>query len=181
MKTTISIILISTFLILVGCSSQDSSQTEPKPPDINLHVAAIQGNLEAVKQHIKAGSDLDEKEPSRGSTPLLTAAVFGKTEIVKALIEAGADINYQNNEGSTALHSAAFFCRTEIVKILLEKGADKTLKNSAGRTPLESVTSPFESVKDVYDQLRSSLGPLGLELDYEQIKETRPMIAEMLQ
>lgn len=180
MKTATTAILAAIFLTVVGCGNQESSQDTPAPPDTNLHVAAIQGNLEAVQQHIKAGSDLNEKEPSRGSSPLITAAVFGKTDVARALVEAGADVNYQNNEGSTALHSAAFFCRTEIVKLLLENGADKSLTNNAGRTPLESVESPFENVKGYYDQLGAALGPLGLILDYEQIKTTRPKIAEML-
>jgi ankyrin repeat protein len=175
MKTATTTMLVVTLLAVTGCEKQENPT-----PSVSLHVAAIQGNLEAIRQHIKAGSDLNEKEPSRGSSPLITASVFGKTEVARALIEAGADVNYQNNEGSTALHSAAFFCRTEIVKLLLENGADKTLKNNAGRTPLESVASPFENVKSIYDQLGASLGPLGLVLDYEQIKMTRPQIAEML-
>ena len=100
--------------------------------------------------------------------------------MARALIEAGADVNYKNNEGSTALITAAFFCLTEIVKILLENSADKNARNNAGSTALESVASPFDAVKGIYDGLGAALKPLGLELNYEQIMATRPKIAEML-
>jgi len=156
------------------------SQTTPKPPNIDIHTATIMGDLEAVQQHIEAGSNLNEREPAVGSTPLISATVFGKTEVAKSLIEAGADLNIQNNEGSTALHSAAFLCRMEIVEALLENGADKNLKNNFGSTALESILAPFEAVKPIYDIFSKDLGPMGLKLDYEYIETTRPMIAEML-
>ena len=98
------------------------------------------------------------------------------------LIEAGADMNAKNNEGSTALQTAALLCRTEIVEALLKNGADKNVKNNAGRTALDAVAGPFDDVKGIYDYLQAVIfGPLGLELDYERIKMTRPKIAEMLQ
>ncbi len=150
------------------------------PPDVGLHMAVIEGNLQAVRQHIASGSDLDEKEPSGGSSPLITAAVFGKTEIALVLIEAGADVNIKNNEGSTPLHTAAFFCRTEIVEALLANGADKKIINNAGATALESVTVPFDAVKGIYDYFGKVLGPMGLVLDYERIKNTRPKIIVIL-
>jgi CubicO group peptidase (beta-lactamase class C family) len=142
-------------------------------------VAALQGNIEAVRQHIKAGTDLNEKD-AYGSSPLIIATTFGKTEVARALIEAGADMNISNNDGSTPLHIAAFLCRTEIVKVLKDKGANKYLRNNAGSTALDTIAASFDDVKGIYDSLRQALGPLGLELDYEQIKMTRPKIAEML-
>ena len=39
-------------VLLVGC--------EPPPPDISIHDAAGEGNIEAVKQHIAAGTDVDD-------------------------------------------------------------------------------------------------------------------------
>lgn len=156
------------------------SQAELMPPGVGLHEAALQGNLEAILQHIEAGSDLNEKDPAGGGSPLSTAAAFGETEVALALIEAGADVNYKNNEGSTPLHNAAFFCRTEIVEALLEKGADKNIRNNGGATALESVAGPFDDVKGIYDFFGKAFGPLGLELDYEHIKKTRPRIVEML-
>ena len=149
-------------------------------PGVGLHQAVIEGDLETVRALIEAGTDLDVKEPSGGSSPLLTAATFGKTEIAKALIDAGADVNQRNNDGSTPLLTAAFMCRTEIVEALLAAGADRSIANNAGSTPLDVVTVPFEAVEGVYDYLGAVLGPYGLELDYDRIRETRPVIAEML-
>jgi ankyrin repeat protein len=183
MRTVTTVVLIFAFLTLPSCGGKDKDTEEaaPAPPSVALHVAVIQGNIDAVRQHIEAGSDLNESEPSRGSSPLITAAAFDRTEIARALIEAGADVNYKNNEGSTALHTAALFCRTEIVRMLLDNGADRDVVNNAGRTPMDAVSGPFEDVKPIYDRLGMSLKPLGLQLDYERIKETRPKIAEMLQ
>jgi CubicO group peptidase (beta-lactamase class C family) len=154
-------------------------QEEILTPAVSIHLAALQGNIEAVQQHIKAGSDLNEKD-MWGSTPLIIAATFGKTEVARALIEAGADLNLTNNDGATALHAAAFLCRVEIVEALLDAGASKYMRNNFGNTALESVAAPFDSVKNIYDGFAQALGPLGLELDYEQIRTTRPKIAEML-
>ncbi|MFC1726805.1 ankyrin repeat domain-containing protein [candidate division KSB1 bacterium] len=180
MKTLTTAILIAALLAAAGCGQQKNSDTAPKPPGVSLQIAALQGNVDAVRQHIKAGSELNEKD-EYGSTPLITAIVFGKTEAAKALIDAGVDLKITNNTGATPLHIAAFFCRTDIVKALLEKGADKTVKNNYGSTALESVAAPFEAVKGIYDSFGNSLKPLGLRLDYEHIKKTRPIIAEMLQ
>jgi NAD(P)-dependent dehydrogenase (short-subunit alcohol dehydrogenase family) len=157
-----------------------SAQSTETPSSTALHEAALEGNLEAVRQLIEAGADLNAKEPSGGSSPLITAAIFGQTEVAKALIEAGADVDQQNNDGSTALLTAAFLCRTEIVAALLDAGADKSIRNYAGSTALEVVTVPFDAIKGIYDFLGAVLGPLGLELDYERIRVTRPKIAEML-
>lgn len=148
---------------------------------IGLHEAVITGNLQAVQDHVNAGSDIDIKDPTGGSSPLITAAVFGKTEMALALIKAGADLNFKNSEGSTPLHTAAFFCRTEIVEVLLAKGADKTIKNNAGSTALNSVEGPFEHVKPIYDYFSNAFGSMGLVLNDEYLKSTRPAIAKMLQ
>ena len=189
-QTLVTATMVAVLLTITSCGRQGNStkekasssvsQRNSKPPGIDIHTATLMGDLKSINQHIKAGSDLDEKD-QYGSTPLIIAVTFGKTEVAGTLIGAGADINCRNNEGSTPLHIAAFFCRTEIVKILLDNGADKNLENNFGSTPLESVAGPFDNVKGIYDQFGKDLGPLGLKLDYEYIKATRPRIAEMLQ
>ena len=179
MKTVTIATLVAILLTVAGCGRQGNSDAEHMPPRVSLHAATLQGNLDAVRRHIDAGSDLNAKD-AYGSTPLVVAATFGKTDAARALIDAGADMTITNNEGSTPLHIAAFLCRTEIVQALLDKGADKTVRNKAGRTALETVSRPFDEVKGVYDGLGAALEPLGLRLDYERIKATRPKIAAML-
>ena len=156
------------------------TEKEVKVPALDIHTAAFIGNIDAIKGHIAAGTDLNVKD-QYGSTPLNIAATFGKTEVAIALIEGGADLTTTNIEGSTPLHTASFFCRTEIVKALLAKGADKTSKNVYGSTALQSVSGPFDQAKPFYEQIAKQLGPLGLKLDMERIKETRPVIADILQ
>jgi uncharacterized protein len=191
MKTFFPILVVISILAFVACGSgNENTPTEKKQesdmpatvkaPAVDIHTATFLGDLDAIRQHIQAGTDLDEREPTMGSTPLISAAVFGKAEVAKALIEAGADVNLQNQEGSTALHSAAFLCRTEIVELLLANGADKELQNIYGSTALQSVEGPFSEVKGIYDEFSTNLGPLGFKLDYDRIEKTRPVIAEML-
>jgi uncharacterized protein len=182
----IGITILAPMFLAFSCNSKEESQsnaaaqTKVKPPQIDIHTAVLTENLDALNQHIAAGSNLNEKDPFGGSSPLITAAVFGKTAMAKVLIDAGADLNFQNKDGSTALHTAAFFCRPEIVKMLLDKGADKTIKNNFNATAYESVAIPFSDAKPAYDMMGTVLGPMGLKLDYAYIEKTRPEIAATL-
>jgi ankyrin repeat protein len=186
-RAFIAITFLSMFSIMASCqerkeSNQRSivSQTKVKPPKIDIHTAVITDNIDALKQHMAAGSNLNEKDPMGGSTPLISACLFGKTIMAKMLIDAGADLNLQNNDGSTALITASFFCRPEIVKMLLDKGANKTIKNKYGSTAYASVVVPYTNVKGTYEVLEKMLEPMGLKLDYTYLEKTRPEIAAML-
>jgi len=160
---------------------ENTTKTEVQAPDVALHAAVVSGNFEAVKQHIAAGTDINEKDALSGSTPLITAITFEKNEIAKALVDAGADLSIKNNDGSTALHVAAFFCRVETVQLLMDAGAEKTVKNNFGATPRETVMGPFADIKPIYEMMQQQLGPIGLQLDLEEVEKTRPVIAMMLQ
>ena len=162
-------------------NNSNKAKAEVDKPKMNIQTAVLSGNLEIVKQHIAAGTDINHKDQMSGSTPLTTAATFGKTAIVNALIDAKADLNIKNNDGATALHSAAFFCRVEIVQLLIDAKADKTVKNNFGATPRESVMGPFADMKPIYEMLQQQLSPLGLQFDLNEIEKTRPVIAMMLQ
>ncbi|WP_421802731.1 ankyrin repeat domain-containing protein [Flagellimonas sp.] len=160
---------------------QDTAKTTVKAPDMALSAAVVTGNYDVVKQHIEAGTDINEKDPLSGSTPLITAVTFDKQDIAQALIDAGADLSIKNNDGSTALHVAAFFCKVEAVQMLMDAGADKNVKNNYGATPRETIMGPFADVKPIYEMMQQQLGPIGLQLNLEEIEETRPTVAVMLQ
>jgi len=169
---------------LLGATERSASRAAP-PSDggseADLHEAIMGGDLQAVREMIEAGADLNVREPSGGSSPLALAAVFGQTEAANALIEAGADLDQQSNDGSTALITAAFFARADLVETLLAAGADKSIRNNDGLTALDVVATPFEEVRNIYDFIGAALASYGLKLDYERIEATRPLIVEMLQ
>jgi len=76
--TTIAAVLV------VGCGP-------PKPPDISIHKAAEGGNIEAVKQHLAAGTDVNAKNYYRGErkAPLDFAVKYKRTEIADLLRKHG--------------------------------------------------------------------------------------------
>ena len=83
--TTIAVVL------LVGCGSGR-----------NIHDAAFWGNIEAVKQHLAEGADVNAKG-EKGETPLHGTAFTGRMEVVELLIENGADVNAKDEDGGTPL------------------------------------------------------------------------------
>ena len=181
-RTTSAVLFSIALLIMVNTGTAEGTPKDlAEAPSMSIHQAAMKGNLDIIKLHIEAGTDVDTPDPTGGSSPLITAVLFGQTEVASALIVAGAEVNFINNDGSTALHIAAFFCRTEIVSELLEHGADKTIRNRSGSTALESIVIPYEHVRGIYDYFASVFGPMGLVINHEELIATRPVIAEILQ
>ena len=147
-------------VVLVGCGESkqlappaevkpvepvaEAAKPEPptaKAPDIPIHNAARTGNIEAVKQHLAAGTDVNAKD-SRERTPLHRAAFGGHREIAELLIANGADVNAKDVNGVTPLHWAAGYGHKKVTELLLTKGADLNAKDgstrlSSGRTPLD--------------------------------------------
>lgn len=170
------------FLGAASCNqAQEKSSKEAKieAPSTTIQEAVFFSNTDAIKGHIAAKTDLNQKD-DYGSAPLHVAATFGKTDVALLLIAGGANLNEKSADGSTPLHTAAFFGRTDIVKALLQNKADVTLRNNYNSTALESVSASFDDVKPIYDQLSKDLGPFGLKLDYDQLRADRPVIAEMI-
>jgi hypothetical protein len=177
-KASVTISIIAAFLMLVGVDAEPLWAAKPQPPDTDIWTAAGIGNLEAIKQHVEAGTDVNAKEPAGGSTPLIVAALFDQVEAAKLLIEKGANINARNNDGATALHVAAFFCRYKTVKLLLNKSADVNAKNIREETPLDTVAGEWsQELEGIYKWIAELL---QLQLDIERIKTARPKIAALL-
>ena len=131
-----------------------------KAPDINIHKAAFDGNIEAVKQHIAAGTDVNAKDD--GVTPLHSAATYGRKEIAELLIANGADVNAKRDDGWTPLHYAALFGEKEIAELLIAKGAKVNAKNKNDNTPLDKAIK--ENHTEIANLLRKHGGKTGEEL-----------------
>jgi len=140
--TTIAAVLV------VGCG--------PQPPDISIHKAAYDGNIEAVKQHLAAGTDVNAKDKN-GFTPLHRAAEEGHKEIAELLIANGADVNAKDEFGWTPLHYATANGHKEVTELLIAKGADLNVKEENGTTPLDQAEG------ETADLLRKHGGKSGAE------------------
>ena len=173
--TTIAAVLV------VGCG-----------PSVDIWEAAKKGNIEAVKQHLAAGTVVNAIDDDW--TPLKYAAHEGHKEVVELLIAEGAGVNTKTDDGWTplilaaikghkeivdlliangadvnakdeiggALHSAALEGHKEIVELLITKDADVNAKNEDGETPLDWAIN-FKQT-EVADLLRKHGGKRGKEL-----------------
>ena len=100
-------------VVVVGCGG-------PSAPDISIHEAAHKGNIEAVKKHSDAGTDVNAKDKN-GLTSLHHAAAEGHKEVVELLIVNGADVNAKSDFG-TPLGQAIHFKHPEIADLLCKHG-----------------------------------------------------------
>ena len=103
----------------------------PKPPTAkspsrSIHRAAMNGNIEAVKQHLDAGTDVNAKDVIK-RTPLHYAAFYGHKVVAELLIAEGADVNAKTKSGFTPLDATSVFNKTEIADLLRKHGG-KTKK-----------------------------------------------------
>ena len=128
-------------VVLVGCGesqesapSSEATPVEPvakaatpepqtaKAPDISIHDGAKDENIEVVKQHLAAGTDVNAKDRIR-CTALHWAALVGNNEIAELLIANAADVNAKGDDGRTPLHIAALKGNKETTELLITKGA----------------------------------------------------------
>ena len=131
-------------LVLVGCG--------PSVPDNDLQEAAGLGNIEAVKQHLAAGADVNGwGDKGNEATPLYYAAQSGHKEIAELLIEKGADVNLRSG----------MIIKTEDG----DAGEQMAQKSMNNRTPLDMAIL-FDHT-EIADLLRKHGGKTGEELKAE--------------
>jgi uncharacterized protein len=69
-----------------------------------LHLAARDGNVEAVRALLEGGAELDQVSGGDGSTALLVATINGHWDLAMELLDRGADPNLASQAGATALY-----------------------------------------------------------------------------
>jgi hypothetical protein len=169
--------LVSVTVLLAGIGLMETFAAASEET-VDIWTAAAKGNLDAIKQQLATGQDIDAKAPSIGVTPLMAAAITGHGDAAALLLAKGAKPNIKNDDGSTALHMSAFFGHIEIVTALVGRGADLNVRNVRSETAFDTVKGEWnEELKDLYQRLG---GYLKLDLDLEKIKSARPKIAALL-
>ena len=102
--------------LLFGCSC--GSRVEPT----NIWEAADFGDVEALREYLDSGIDVNAKNPDGQETPIKGAAKFGNMACVELLIARGADVT-QRSGTISPLEDAILFEHLDVVKILIENGA----------------------------------------------------------
>ena len=134
-------------MLLVGCG--EAQPPEPptlkapsiSTPNISIHDAAAKGNIEAIKQHLAAGTDVNANG-YRGFTPLHYAARNGHKEIVELLIAKGADVNVKIVSGPSIGNTPLDLATSKMDDFLpKDKAAKKEtsdlLRQHGGKTKIE--------------------------------------------
>ena len=163
-------------LVLVGCGESQQPAAEPevkliervdgaKAPDISIGEAAESGNIEAVRQHIAAGTDVNAADADKYGTPMKRAFSKGHNEIVSLLKKHGGefynipeDWDPEDWKGAKPVKSVAETAKTDqspaktpnisihaavrtknivTVKQHLAAGTDVNVKDDKRMTPLD--------------------------------------------
>jgi ankyrin repeat protein len=120
-------ILVTTIaaVVLVGCGG----------PHKDILEAGESGNIEAIKQHLADGADVNAKSKV-DLTPLHWAITYNHPETIDLLRKHGGKTGDWLN-ADKSIHSAARVGHIEAVKHHLAAGTDVNAKDEGGGTPLD--------------------------------------------
>ena len=151
--------ILAGFWMLKPTSEQPQKVIVVQRPDISIHKAAGEGNIEAVKQHLAAGTDVNAKGDYK-NTPLHEVAGRGHNkDIAELLIAKGADVNAKDDNGWTPLHHAVPDGHKEIAELLITKGGNVNAKGIYG-TPLDHAEAEWEGDVDEVNAARNEVAEL---------------------
>ncbi|TKS67352.1 BRCA1-associated RING domain protein 1 [Collichthys lucidus] len=130
-----------------------------------LHLAAIKGDVEAVKELLDQGVDPNLKD-NAGWTPLHEACNLGHLAVVEVLVSSGALLNTPGYKNDSPLHDAVRNGHPAIVKVLLQHGASQHVLNLHGKRPADYAVSVemleiFQEASKGTQYADTSLDPSG--------------------
>ena len=124
-----------TSILLIACGALLVAGQDPQT-DAALRKAAQDGDMQAVKDLLDKGANVNAKDDTGKTVLHWVAPARDNPEMVKVLVAKGADVNAKDNEGETALMIAASQSNPGILAELIEAGAEVNAQNNAGRTAL---------------------------------------------
>ena len=138
------------FVLVLSLISCGESSEKTSTPSIDLLTAIDKENVTSIKQHIDAGTNINDYPipeghsfagiPIEGAQPIHLAVLKSNAEIVELLLDNGAqiDIKAKNKDQATPLHWAVFFQQKEMVSLLIESGANINALDANGLTPIDT-------------------------------------------
>ena len=111
---------------------------------LDIFEAAAVGDIDRLREALKADPGSVEAFSGDGWTPLHLAAAFGAPAAVELLLRHGGQVDAvsRNPQHNQPLHAAVSLARhAETVRLLLDNGASANATQVAGFTPLFSVAA----------------------------------------
>ena len=140
--------------------------------------AALNGDIEAVKQYLAAGADVNAKD-GMGTTPLHLAAT---KEIAELLITEGADVNAKDEGGYTPLDRAGLSKQTEITDLLHKhsgiSGAADSVQVATSVGNIKAVKQHLTDGVDINARDSNQMTPLFHAVGNEKMAVTEFLIKE---
>jgi hypothetical protein len=193
--------LVGAALLVCGCGkSAEELKAEQEANENALRSAAAKGDVAAVKDLLKKGTQVDAKD-RRGETALMYAVndtlersasrEFDRQAVVRELLAQGADVHAVGNRGMNVLMKASAFGNADLVRQLLKAGADLQAKDDSGMTALmwaanqpvsvndtaEIVEFLIEAGADVDEKSRDGYTAL----DYARRHDSNPKVVQMIE
>ena len=143
--------------------------------------AALNGDIEAVKQYLAAGADVNAKNENR-LTPLHLAGFKGHKEIAELLIAKGADVNAKDEGGYTPLDRAGLSKQTEITDLLHKhsgiSGAADSVQVATSVGNIKAVKQHLTDGVDINARDSNQMTPLFHAVGNEKMAVTEFLIKE---
>jgi len=141
------------------------NELEEDAEKFELHVAADNGNLKAVKEYLAleySPNVFDEI----GRTPLHYATRNEFFEIAEVLIQNGADINAHDEKtiGHTPIADIAGRCSLKMIQFLIKHGANPNIRGWMRLSALETAAeNKSEDKWRIHDCLKTAAGKYPME------------------